>query len=66
MDNKEYPDNLLFIKPENLLKPISSNSVKNNIKSATYDKNLLVKNNIIFFLCNNVFPKSNMCWLLKY
>jgi hypothetical protein len=34
--NEEHPDNLLFIKPENLLKPISSNSVKNKIISATY------------------------------
>ena len=57
IDNKEYPDNLLFIKPENLLKPISSNSVKNNIKSATYDKNLLRK-----FLVNNYFKDD----ILRY
>ena len=48
--NKEYPDNLLFIKPENLLKPISPNSVRNKIKYATYKKILLR-----FFLVNNYF-----------
>ena len=48
--NKEYQDNLLFIKPENLLKPISPNSVRNKIKYATYEKILLRK-----FLVNNYF-----------
>jgi hypothetical protein len=54
--NEEYPDNLLFIKPENLLKSLP-NSVRNDIKSATYSKPLLRK-----FLVNNYFKDD----ILKY
>ncbi len=55
--NQKYPDNLLFIKPENLLKSSLSNSVMNGIKPATYDKTLLR-----FFLVNNYFKDD----ILRY
>jgi len=55
--NEEYPDYLLFIKPENLLKPISPNSVGNKIKPAIYCIAKLRK-----FLVNKIFKDE----ILRY
>ena len=55
--DQKYPDNLLFIKPENLLKSSLSNLVMNNIKPATYDKSFLRN-----FLVNNYFKDD----ILRY
>jgi len=55
--NEKYPDNLLFIKPENLLKTMSSKSDRNKIKSATYDKSMLRK-----FLVNNYFKDDTLIY----
>ena len=57
INNEKYNDNILFIKPENLLKSSLSNSVMNGIKPATYDKNLLR-----IFLVNNYFKDD----ILRY
>lgn len=60
--NKEYPDNLLFIKPENLLKPISSNSVRNKIKSATYSKPELKKFLVNIFFKDEILSYATEKW----
>jgi hypothetical protein len=57
INNEKYDDNILFIKPENLLKSSLSNSVMNDIKPATYDKSFLK-----FFLVNNYFKDD----ILRY
>jgi hypothetical protein len=57
INNQKYNDNILFIKPENLLKSSLSNSVMNDIKPATYDKIFLR-----FFLVNNYFEDD----ILRY
>ena len=57
INNQKYDDNILFIKPENLLKSSLSNSVMNDIKPATYDKIFLR-----FFLVNNYFEDD----ILRY
>jgi hypothetical protein len=57
INNQKYDDNILFIKPENLLKSSLPNSVMNDIKPATYNKTLLR-----FFLVNNYFKDD----ILRY
>ena len=60
--NKEYPDNLLFIKPENLLKPISSNSIRNKIKSATYSITELKKFLVNIFFKDEILSYATEKW----
>jgi hypothetical protein len=60
--NEEYSDNLLFIKPENLLKPISPNSVRNKIKSATYSKPKLKKFLVNIFFKDNISIYATQKW----
>jgi hypothetical protein len=60
--NEEYPDNLLFIKPENLLKPISSNSVRNKIKSATYSILELKKFLVNIFFKDEILSYATEKW----
>ena len=60
--NEEYPDNLLFIKPENLLKPISSNSVRNKIKSATYSITELKKFLVNIFFKDDILRYATQKW----
>ena len=60
--NEEYPDNLLFIKPENLLKPISPNSVRNKIKSATYSITELKKFLVNIFFKDDILRYATQKW----
>jgi hypothetical protein len=60
--NEEYSNNLLFIKPEYLLKPISSNSVRNKIKSATYSIPRLKKFLVNIFFKDDILRYATQKW----